>query len=554
VIADRLGALFARPQGRGDVRQPDPSRFLQYIPTTAFSSGVSFTEEEALQLSVVWGCIDAITKAIASCRWKVFEVDGARREHRPNDPVDYLLNTRPNPETSAIAFRESLLYQALPYGNAYAEIERAPNGRVAALWPLLSNRMVPRRDPETLALYYEYYNVDGGRTILQPSQVFHLRGPSINGLLGDNLIARAASTIGLAIAAERFSSTYFGNNTIVGAVLEYPKTLDDKTYERLKQDWEEKRAGPDKAHKPLILEGGMKFEQLTTEPEKAQLVDSRKFQVEEICRWFGVPPHKVQHLDRATFNNIEHLGIEFVRDAVTPWALRLQQEADFKLFAPRAPWRESKLDVAWLSFGDAKSRAEAQQIWRRVGAFSANDILEMEGRNTIGPEGDIRIVEANMQRLELVGTTPAAAVTPTAPASARPEPAAPGDDEAEPGSDDGTPGAALLREAVVVLLTSAMDRYAKRLSNRAADLRRRGVNEEKIAANLADERIRLRTGFLEECLPGVTIALKAAGHQGVTPDQEAQVLLVADAIDAGRSPADAAARLVEGLVAGARAS
>jgi phage portal protein BeeE len=108
----------------------------------------------------------------------------------------------------------------------------------------------------------------------------------------------------------------------------------------------------------------------------------------------------VQHLDRATFANIEHLAIEFVRDAVTPWARRLEQEADYKLLSARGPRRRTLLDLAPLTQGDFKSRADGYAVMRNIGAYSINDILHAEGRNGIGPEGDVRIVGVNMQPLE----------------------------------------------------------------------------------------------------------------------------------------------------------
>lgn len=396
----RIASLFGRPSAAGEVSLADPSRLVRYLPMPDFIEGLYITPDTALQLSVVWACVDAINKAIASCPWNILTRDGRRLTLLPDDPLGYLLNVRPNPEMTAIAFREALGYGALTWGNGYAEIVRATSGRIAELWPLLPDRVTMRRHPETDEIYYEVMEMDGGRKQLPPSRIFHVRGPSLTGFLGEGIVSWAARSIGLGLAAERYGSAYYGNNATVGAVLEYPKTLTQEAYDRLKADWEEKRQGVGKAHKPLILEGGMKFTPIGNEPEKAQLVESRKFQVEEICRWFGVPPHKVQHLERSTFNNIEHLGIEFVRDSLTPWALRFQQEADFKLFPARAPWRQSKIDMAWLTQGDARSRWEAYQIGRRIGALSANDILEMEGMNGIGPEGDIRIVESNMQSLD----------------------------------------------------------------------------------------------------------------------------------------------------------
>jgi hypothetical protein len=202
--------------------------------------------------------------------------------------------------------------------------------------------------------------------------------------MGDNLVARMAKGLGLALAQERFASTYFGNNTIIGGYLKYPKTMDDKTFEHVRQSWADRHKGPDKAHKPAILEGGAEWIPFTNNAEQAQLTDSRKFTVEEICRWFGVPPHKVQHLDRSTYNNIEQQALEFIRDACTPWARRWEQEADFKLLGHKVPARSMCIDMAPLTQGDFKTRMEGYAIGRQWGVYTVNEIRIKEGENPIG--------------------------------------------------------------------------------------------------------------------------------------------------------------------------
>jgi HK97 family phage portal protein len=479
---------------------------------------------------------------------------GVKRSRLPDDPLDHLLNVRPNADMTAISFKESLLFGALTWGNGYAEISKNARGQPAELYPLLADRVVPRRRAtRPYKLYYEYMQQNGERVELEPENVYHLRGPGITGLMGDNLVARAAKSLGLAAAQERFASTYFGNNTNIGGVLEHPKKLQPDAHKRLKDDWEDKYKGPFKANRPVILEEGMKWTPVPVNAEHAQLTQSRTFQVEEICRWFGVPPHKVQHLARATFNNIEHLGIEFVRDALTPWAKRMEQEADFKLFPQRPPWRSTKLDMGWLTHGDAKSRFEAYKLGRDMGAYSVNDILSMEGKNTIGKVGDVRIVPLNMTTLEQMMNGPPAPKAPSAPGgsggdnggdgSGKKDPASEGADSSTEtsGADSGSLGNSLAREALLTVFASVFERYAKRLENREADLRRRDLPEPKIAAHLADEREGLRPWILDESVEALELASKLCGadfHRG--PD----VLLVVDEIDNGKDPRTAAEDLV----------
>jgi HK97 family phage portal protein len=506
----------ARRSVRNAMRREQPTNRLVWMAPDQ-PAGIFITPENALDISVAWACIMAIATALGASRWKVYEIDGETRTELPDDRLVYPLNTRPNPEMTAIAMREALVILALTWGNSYAEISRNARGDVAALWPLFSDRMIPRRyTTAPYDLYYEYTNQDGSKTILEPAQVYHLHGPGIAGLVGDNTVARMAKSLSLAAAQERFASTYFGNNTVIGGILSTPKGLKKETKDNLREQWVDKYGGPFKANKPIILEDGMTWTPFANDAETAQLVQSRTFQIEEICRWFGVPPHKVQHLARATFNNIEHLGLEFVRDALTPWARRHEQEADYKLIAQRAPYRVTSIDTSWLSQGDFKTRMEGYQIARNMGVYTANEIRRKEGENTFGPDGDIRIVPANMTRLELVGQT----MQPTG--------APPGQDDPPEDQAGENPGDnAIAREAVTILFASAFDRYAKRLRAREEDLRRAKKPDDEVDAHLAQEREKLRPWLFDEC----GSALRLLSRMG-RPHPEPHMLVAAADITA----------------------
>lgn len=566
MIADKLAQRLRGAFNIGLARPDDPYRFLQYLPVPLMPAGVHITMENAREIAVVWACMDAITKAIVCCPWNVFTWAGPKkRQHLPDDNLDYLLNTRPNPDMPAISAKECLMYMALSFGNAYAEIVPDGANRVAQLYPLLSDRVTPHRRTDTWEIEYHYQQPGYDTLVLPADRIFHLRGPSVTGLMGDNMTAKMAKSLALMMALERFASTYFGNNTIIGGVLEYPKTLDDRTYERMKSSFEDKFKGPDKAHSFALLEGGMKFVPFGTTGKDSMMVEARKFQTEEICRFFGVPLHKVQHIDRATFNNIEHLGIEFVRDAITPWALRLEQEANYKLLQLRgraSRGKFTKLDTSWLSWGDYKTRMEGHNIGRNMGLYSANDILEMEGRNTIGPEGDVRIIPVNMQTMRQ-------ALLNEEKSEEELEQLKSGDledknekrpseeeiggaetaSESEIGSDDTKRAKthALICDAVSALLASALERYQRRLKAREADLIKSGLKNGKVAANLTQERERLReTMLLQEAVGAVTLIDKYTKTKHEHP--EVLICEAADLIDAGEEPRQVASKMVLRLV------
>ncbi len=547
-------------------RREDPRSRQTYLP--ARHAGVTVTTEGALMLSGVWACIDAVTKAIATSDWKIFtREDKNRHTELPDDPLTYTLNVRPNPEMTAIAFKEAMQIQAMAWGNSYAEIEYNGRGGIANLWPLLSSMMTPFRSPSGEYLY-DYGNPDGTHTILTQREVYHLHGPGITGLMGAHFIALMTQSIALDMALLRFSSNFFANNTILGGILKYPKALDDKTYERLKKSWEDRHKGVNQAYKPVILEGGMDFVPQIVDSQKAQAVEARKFSLEEICRWFGVPLHKVQHIDRATFNNIEHLGIAFNHDGVRPWAVRNQQEGTYKLFPKRGgdPNRFLYIDTDWLMYGDSKTRAESDAIYLRSGVDSRNDVLKRLGRNAIGAEGDVRTVESALIDIRQLATNHDLAKANVEKALNPPEPKAPivppagREDQGAGGGAQPAPGGnknelpptgteviparktkSMLMESVILLFASIYERYERRVKNREADLRKNSkLTAEQRELHISEERIKLRKGIHEEAGDALDVLRRCTGRE----IESFVVVELCDYVDAGTEPRAAAERLV----------
>lgn len=458
----------------------DPRNQIRYILPYPVA-GLNLSADDSMSLATVWACIDVIARNLASCRWNIYEpLPNSRRRVLTNDPKTWMLNNRPNPEMTAIGFREALLFQAIPFGNAFAEIVRDVGGRVIQLWPLMSDRMRITRDPKTWELRYEYTESDGSLKVLPQERIFHVRGPGMYGLTGDNVVARAAKSLAVYAAQERYSASFFGQGASPQGVLEFPHKLSREQHVMLQEDWAGKHKGPENAHKPVILESGMKYTATSFDPQKSQLTESKKFSVEEICRWFGVPPHKVQHLEHATFSNIEHSSIEFVRDALVPWGRRISQEADAKIFDQAAPWRYTEIDLRPLTYGDAQSRALAQASWRQNGIMTANEIRAMEGLDDVGDEGDVLLVGSALTTVDLI-------LNPPQPAGGQQNAGAQQDANVQVDSID--KGAAnVARAAVFAAVTGTLDRYGRRLANRRAALARK-PDAERLIAEFRDEQL-----------------------------------------------------------------
>lgn len=423
-----LQRIAVEVTGGGPVEIYDEVRSGQVNPQTTQwfpggnDAGVHVTHGIAFMQAAVWACMDVVASSLASSDWNVYAGvrGGDKKAALPDDRTQYILNTRFNPEMTAQAGKRALGLAAAGYGNGIAEIEWDLAGRIAALWPISPDRVDFVRDAFGRFVYRVTQDYQGGFVDLDPSDVFHIRGASLVGVAGDDMIAKAIRTIARSVAVDQFTSSYFGNSTQLGGVLEYPHKLDDAAYARLKEQINAKHGGVRNAFRTLFLEAGGKFTQFAADADKSQLVEVKNQIVEEVCRWFRVPPHKVAHLLRSTNNNIEHQGLEFSRDTLRPWVKEIEQEADFKLFSARGPKRFVELDVDWAEQGDYKSRAEAYQIYRGCGVFSVNDVLRKLGENTIGPDGDVRTMNGASVRLEDVGKnmTPAAPAPTAAPAPA----------------------------------------------------------------------------------------------------------------------------------------
>jgi len=313
-----------------------------------------------------------------------------------------LLNVAPNPELTAFSFRESMLISALLWGNGYAEIERDTVGRAVALWPLHPERVTMERSPGG-ELLYRVWNPVSPEVFLRARDVFHIHGPGVEGLVGWDVTRLAATLFGHTIATDQFGAAFYANGAHAGAVLETDTILNAEQITTLRDSVRDQLNGPEKELGILITTAGAKWKSQAIDPEKAQFIETRQHLIEEIARWFDVPPHKIGHLLRSTFNNIESQGIDYV-NKITPWAERLRQEAEKKLVVARNVVTRIELD--WLAEGNAKDKADADAVLVNNAIQTRNEVRRRRGMNALGPEGDKLTAQLNMTTLEKIGEDP----------------------------------------------------------------------------------------------------------------------------------------------------
>lgn len=388
-------------------RQAPEPRYVttDRVPTTYRPlAGVTITPDTAITVPAAWACLRYLSQTVAVLPWHAMEPTASGAVVATRHPVDKLLSDRPSPEWSAFQFRETLTHWALRWGNGYAEIERDQFGRPFALWPIHPDRVTVERDPVTHELQYKISNGAAGNTTLPASNVFHIRGFG-EGPVGVNVVAFAAEALGWARAAQLFGAAFYGNGMNIGGVVEPGGKISPEAKRLMEDDFNGRFGGVRKAFKWLVGDPGMKVQALQVEPDKGQFVETNQFLIEEVCRIFGVPPHKIAHLLRSTFSNIEHQSIEVVQDSILPWAIRFEQEANFKLFGENRRGYYTKMNLRGLLRGDFKSQQEGLEVLRRNGALSADEWRALLDMNAMpaGAGGDKYVMQAHNTTLDRIG-------------------------------------------------------------------------------------------------------------------------------------------------------
>lgn len=424
LVASLLARITSEP------RYVDAHRVPHSGQTTA---GVRITPDTAITVSTVWACIRYLSQMVAVLPWHVKRDGDLGAEIASMHPIDYLLWKRPNAEWSSFQFRETLTHWALRWGNGYAEIERDQLGRPFALWPVHPERVWVCRDPETQELFYDVSNSNtfdtaAGRVPVAARDMFHIRGFG-ESPAGVNVIDYAAQSIGWARAAQLFGAAFFGNGMNPAGVVINKKPLKPEGLKRQKAEFESLYKGPRNANRTAFLDNDADWKPIGFNAREAQLIDVHQHLVEEICRWFGVPPHKVQHLLRATFTNIESQGIEVVVDSIAPWVKRFEDEAEYKLFGQNRVGFYTKIDMRGLMRGDAAARIAYYEGMVKIGAYSPNRVLELEDENTIPEYGDIHVMQNQNVTLETIANGGTTASSQAPPAAPTPAPADPSTDE-----------------------------------------------------------------------------------------------------------------------------
>ncbi|MGC8423239.1 phage portal protein [Mixta calida] len=361
------------------------------------SSGKVVSADKAIHLSAVWACVRLLSESISTLPLKIYErqADGSRKPATTH-PAYQVLCRRPNMEMTPSRFMLMVVASICLRGNAFVEKKMIGN-RMVSLVPLLPQNMVVKR-LDNGNLEYTYTEVQTQR-VIPAKNIMHIRGFGLDGVCGMMPMMVGRDVIGSAMAVEESAAKIFENGLQSSGFLSAEQALDAEQRERLR-GYMQAFTGSRNAGRIMVLEGGLKYQNVTMNPEAAQMLESRAFSIEEICRWFRVPPFMVGHADKQSSwaSSVEGMNLQFLTNTLRPLLVNIEQEisrclldGDDDLFA--------EFSVEGLLRADSAGRAAYYTTALQNGWMSRNDVRRLENMPPIAG-GELYTVQLNLTPLE----------------------------------------------------------------------------------------------------------------------------------------------------------
>lgn len=406
----RIAAAFSFGGARRSIENPG-TPFVTAVEELiagaggANDAGTPVSQGTSVRLSTVYRCVRVLSDDLASLPLFVLqrEKDGGRRR-ATDHPLYELLHLEPNPRHSSYELRRVMQANVALQGNGYATIRRDRGGRIREIWPVPAVRVTPGVNRETLQLEYQIRTAEQDRP--EPwaaNEILHIPGLNFDGIKGMSVLSAAREAIGGGLAVQKFGNKLFARGGRVPGIITTPfPTVDPEKRKNVRAGWDESVGGSENYHVPAIFPKGWDYKEIGIHPDDAQWIETKKFNVLDVCRFFGVNPHKVFDYERATFTNFEQSSLSHITDTIRPWVVLWEQELNRKLLKPeeRAEGYFIECSLQALMRGDTATRGAFYALGRQWGFFTINDILEFENMPGAGPAGDIRLVPFNMTNAE----------------------------------------------------------------------------------------------------------------------------------------------------------
>lgn len=374
------------------------TRLLSGGPT---KSGVRVNADTAMAISANYRCMQIMSGTVAMLPLTLYKRVGDNDRVRAVDhPLYRLMRISPNGRQTTFNWKRATQGNLSMRGNGFAEVVRNGRGVIESIQPISADVVTVRRNLDTGNLFYDTPREPG----IPARRMLHLRNFSLDGDVGLSTIGLARETMGLALTTEAAGAEAFSKGVVPPVIISVKGSPDAGQRKKYRDDWVELYAG--QRYAPAVVGEMLKVEQLKMNLEDMQFLQSRKFQILEICRWHGVPPHKLYELDRATFSNIEHQGIEWLQDSMDPILVNWESQLNMSLLAG------AEQDDYYFEFNrdallrtDTLTRYQAYKLGREMGALSVDEIRVAENRSKV-PGGGTFLEPMNMRPLGSSTTDP----------------------------------------------------------------------------------------------------------------------------------------------------
>lgn len=374
------------------------SFWQEWFGTSA--SGQVVTVDKALQLSAVWSCVRLLSETVSTLPLRLYErrADGGRIA-ATNHPLYEILTKRPNAEMTPGRFMLMVVASICLRGNAFVEKKRV-GSRIVALDPLLPQYMTVKR-LDTGRLEYKY-TTKGQSRVIPEADLMHIRGFGLDGVCGMLPVSTGKEIFGAAISAEEAAAKVFAQGMQASGILSSDTALKPDQREQLRASLQA-FMGSKNAGKIMVAEAGLKYQGITMNPEAAQMLESRSYGIEEVCRWFRVPPFMVGHMDKQSSwaSSVEGQNLQFLTNCLRPLLENIEQEI-IRCLLDRDDRYFAEFAVEGLLRADSQGRASYYNICLQNGWMSRNEVRKLENLPPI-PGGDVYTVQSNLLPIEQLG-------------------------------------------------------------------------------------------------------------------------------------------------------
>lgn len=365
-----------------------------------YNSGASYSTSKAMLLSTVYRCVEVISDSVAQLPLEPYRMDSNGYKVKfTSHPTYRLLNSEPNQRMTRFTFIKTLVVSTLLKGNGFAYIERDNEGNATALH-YIPSELVTIITPKTLGDNVAY-SVTGLSNVIESCNMIHILNFSYDGITGISTLSHAKNTLGLAADSEAHASGFFKGGANLAGILTVQSTLTSKQKTDLKSSWQ--TAFSPQTGQPngvAVLEGNMEFKPITVNPSDAQLLETRQFNVIDICRFFGVSPVKAFDLSKSSYSTVEATNLSFLTDTLSPLLEKLELEFERKLYKPsEKDTIDVRFDTSRLLRADKQSLATYYSTLFNIGVVSCNEIRrEIDLPYIEG--GDSHFVQVNLATIQ----------------------------------------------------------------------------------------------------------------------------------------------------------